>query len=172
MVASCYLMDYAGRFGFPVPPAEMWSAISQLDRFETWWGWLANLEVDGGGLQTASVLRGTVSPPVPYRMRVAIELTECVPAELIDASVSGDLAGEAHLRLRPSIEGTVADVTWSLEMRQTPMRVAARIAYPLLRWGHDRVVEATVAGFRSQLLKDARARSPRPAPSAGRPNES
>jgi hypothetical protein len=39
-------------------------------------------------------------------------------------------------------------------MMQRPMRLAARVAYPLLRWGHDRVVEATVAGFRRQLARD------------------
>jgi len=31
------------------------------------------------------------------------------------------------------------------------MRLAARAAAPLLRWGHDRVVDMTVAGFRRQL---------------------
>jgi hypothetical protein len=36
-------------------------------------------------------------------------------------------------------------------MMQRPMRVAARVASPVLRWGHDRVVDATVAGFRRHL---------------------
>jgi hypothetical protein len=40
---------------------------------------------------------------------------------------------------------------------QRPMRIAARIAKPVLRWGHDRVVDATVDSFRRQLAgKDAR----------------
>lgn len=144
-------MDYSGRFSFPVPPEELWSAIERLDQFERWWGWLGHLQVDGAGLQEGSVLRGTVSPPVPYRMRIEVELKHCVRAERIDAVVSGDLAGDAHLRLRPDREGTSADVAWSLEMLQRPMRLAARVAYPLLHWGHDRVVEATVSSFRRQL---------------------
>lgn len=144
-------MDYSGQFSFPVPPEELWSAIERLDQFERWWGWLGHLQVDGTGLQEGSVLRGIVSPPVPYRMRINVELTRSVRAELIDAVVSGDLAGDAHLRLRPDGEGTVAVVAWSLEMLQRPMRLAARVAYPLLRWGHDRVVEATVSSFRRQL---------------------
>ena len=53
----------------------------------------------------------------------------------------------------PGGHGTTASVGWSLEMRQLPMRVAARVAYPLLRWGHDRVVEATVRAFRAQLVQ-------------------
>jgi hypothetical protein len=36
-------------------------------------------------------------------------------------------------------------------MMPRAMRVAARLGSPLLRWGHDRVVEMTVARFRSQL---------------------
>ena len=155
MVASCYLMDYKGRFDFPVTPPEFWDALQRLDQFERWWGWLGDLEIDGQGLQTGSVLRGTVAPPVPYRMHVDVELCHCVPGHLIDASVSGDLRGDAHLRMQPSPAGTVADVTWTLEMMQRPMRLAALVAYPLLRWGHDRVVDATVSGFRSQLRPEA-----------------
>jgi uncharacterized protein YndB with AHSA1/START domain len=145
-------MAYAARFTFPVPPAEVWAAIERLDQFERWWGWLGELQVDGAGLRTGSVLRGTVAPPLPYRMRLEVELTRCVKARLIDAAVTGDLAGPARLRLRREGEGTLADVSWSLEMRQLPMRLAARVAYPLLRWGHDRVVEATVRGFQAQLV--------------------
>jgi hypothetical protein len=39
-------------------------------------------------------------------------------------------------------------------MKQRPMRLAARLASPLLRWGHDRVVEATVASFRRNLGRE------------------
>ena len=39
-------------------------------------------------------------------------------------------------------------------MMQRPMRMAARVAHPLLRFGHDRVVEATVAGYRRHLAQD------------------
>jgi len=48
-------------------------------------------------------------------------------------------------------DGTLASVAWTIEMMQQPMRAAARFAYPLLRWGHDRVVDATVNGLRRQL---------------------
>ena len=152
-------MDYAGRFTFPVAPLELWAAIERVDQFERWWSWLGDLRIDGDGLQPGSVLHGTVAPPVPYRMRVAVEIGRCEPGELIDAKVTGDLAGDARLRIGPDAtdgDATVAQVAWSLEMKQLPMRVAARFAHPLLRWGHDRVVEATVAGFRRQLASGLR----------------
>jgi len=59
--------------------------------------------------------------------------------------------GTAHILLSPRGTGTRADVAWTVEMRQRSMRMAARLASPLLRWGHDRVVEATVVSFRRHL---------------------
>ena len=156
MVASRYVMDYAGRFSFPVPAAELWDAIERFDQFERWWGWLGDLKIEGAGLQPGSRLIGMVAPPLPYRMKVVVQFDQCQSERSVDASVSGDLVGPAHLRLVPTETGTDAEVDWSLEMRQLPMRVAARVAYPLLRWGHDQVVEATVNGFRRQLVRASR----------------
>jgi hypothetical protein len=44
-------------------------------------------------------------------------------------------------------------IGWDVEMMQRRMRMAARVARPLLQWGHDRVVEAAVRGFRRQLTR-------------------
>jgi hypothetical protein len=41
-------------------------------------------------------------------------------------------------------------VAWSVEMRSVPLRVVARLCYPLLRWGHDQVVDMAIAGFASE----------------------
>jgi carbon monoxide dehydrogenase subunit G len=155
VAGSCYVMDYSGSFTFPVPPQDVWNAIGRLDQFERWWGWLDEFQVDGSGLDCGSVLSGVVSPPVPYRIGVEVHLERCEPCRLIDAFVRGDLEGDAHLRLDPYHGGSLAHVDWSLEMRQAPMRMAALIAYPLLRWGHDRVVDLTVSSFRRQLQGQA-----------------
>jgi hypothetical protein len=87
-------------------------------------------------------------------MQVNVLLDSCTRPERIDASVSGDLCGDAHLVLEPHGSGTRAAVAWSVEMKQRPMRMAARLASPLLRWGHDRVVEATVSSFRRNLGRE------------------
>jgi hypothetical protein len=84
-------------------------------------------------------------------MRLRVELGRCVRPLSIDATVGGDLIGVAGLRLRPNEEGTWAEVSWKVEMQQPAMRLASRFGHPLLKWGHDRVVEATVAGFRRRL---------------------
>ena len=145
------VIDYRRTFRFAVTPEQMWEALSEPHLFESWWGWLGQLHVQGDGLVDGAVLKGTVSPPVPYRMRVEVHLERCVPHHRIDATVHGDLRGDAWMALEPDGEGTRAEVAWRIEMMQRSMRLAARVAAPLLRWGHDRVVEATVHGFRRYL---------------------
>ena len=65
--------------------------------------------------------------------------------------MDGDLEGSAVLALDAVGGGTRAEVSWTIEMQTRAMRMAARVAHPLLRWGHDRVVEATVAGYRRHM---------------------
>jgi hypothetical protein len=125
--------------------------MQEVDQFEAWWPWLAEFRVEGGALKAGSVLHGVVSPPLPYRMRLRIELTRYEPPTEIDAVIQGDLEGLASIRIRPSEGGAVAEVEWTVEMMQRPMRLACRFGRPLMQWGHDRVVEMTVAGFRRRL---------------------
>jgi len=145
------VIDYRGRFAFPVAPEAMWGSLERCERFESWWAWLREFRLEGSRLEDGAVLHGLVSPPVPYQMRVRVVLDHCEAPRRIDASVHGDLEGAAHLALEADGPGTRADVWWSIEMTQRSLRLASRVAYPLLRWGHDRVVDATVVGFRRHL---------------------
>ncbi|HXQ59755.1 MAG TPA: SRPBCC family protein [Acidimicrobiales bacterium] len=151
MPGSPYVIDYRGSFDFPLPPDQVWDVLEHSERFETWWGWLHEFQRDGGGLEEGSVLRGVVSPPVPYEMRIRVVLDHCRRPHRIDAHVEGDLEGSADLLLEPRGDGTRAAVSWTVEMKQRSMRIAARLAPPLMRFGHDRVVEMTVSSFRRHL---------------------
>jgi carbon monoxide dehydrogenase subunit G len=156
MANSPYIIEYEGTFHLDLPPDEVWTIISRTDRFEGWWGWLRDFETEGSSLETGSVLRGVVVPPLPYRMRLEVVLANSTRPRRIDAVVSGDLEGNATLTFTPDGDGTKATVGWTIEMMQRPMRLAARLAHPLLRWGHDLVVQATVEGFRRTLAAEAR----------------
>jgi hypothetical protein len=122
-----------------------------VDQFALWWPWLEDLRLEGGSLVAGAVFSGVVAPPLPYRMRLEIELTRCDKPGMIEAQVHRDLEGEASIALSPQGVGTYVEVAWALEMMQRPMRLADRVAHPMLKRGHDRVVENTVAEFRSRL---------------------
>jgi uncharacterized protein YndB with AHSA1/START domain len=145
------VIDYRHGFEFALTPEQLWERMEEVDQFERWWPWLSQCQLEGNGFTHGSVLSGVISPPVPYRMRVWVEFGECVRPQSLEATVGGDLTGVAHLTLRPQGGGTWAEVAWTLEMRQPAMRLACRFGYPLFRRGHDRVVEATVAGLRRRI---------------------
>ena len=153
MTSSAHVIEYDGAFEFPVSVAELWATMGRVDCFPSWWGWLHEFSVQGRVLEHGMILRGVVAPPVPYRMRLDVFVDECVPERRITALVHGDLEGGAQLAFEGDDVASRAHATWKLEMMQGPMRLANRIAPHVLRWGHDRVVEATVEGFRRHLVQ-------------------
>ena len=153
-------VDFQGEFWFPVTPERLWVTIEQFDLFTSWWAWLREFRADGAGLTAGNVLHGTVVPPVPYRLRLDVRLERCDRPRSVEAKVDGDLRGRAALRLEDADGGTRVAAGWSLEIRSVPLRLAARAAYPVMRWGHDRVVDMAVAGFRRRALPAAVAYMP------------
>jgi uncharacterized protein YndB with AHSA1/START domain len=149
------VIEYERTFAFPVGAEQLWAAMTQFDSFCSWWSWLHEFSVDGAGLEPGTVLHGVVEPPLPYRMRLDVVVDQCEPARRIAAAIHGDLEGTAVLSLDADDLETFVHAAWTIEMMQAPMRLAARIGHPLLKWGHDRVVEATVDGFRRHLSDDA-----------------
>jgi len=145
-------MDYRGAFWFPVGPDELWGTIEQFDLFESWWAWLRDFTADSERLVGGNVLHATVVPPVPQRLRLHIRLETSRRPHAVEARIDGDVRGRAVIRLDPVDGGTRVEAAWSLEMLSRPLRLALVVAYPLMRWGHDRVVEMAVAGFRRNAL--------------------
>jgi carbon monoxide dehydrogenase subunit G len=148
MADSPYVFEYAETFMFAATPERVWDVLERFETLAATWPWLRELRVEGAGLQRGTVVRGVVTPPLPYRMRLVVVLDECAPESCIKASVHGDLEGWAHIVFTGDGAQTRADATWTIEMTQPAMRVAARLAPRVLRWGHDRVVAATVNALR------------------------
>ena len=155
MPNAAAVIEYDSSFVFPTPIGRLWATLVSVDDFSSRWSWLHEFSVEGSGLERGTVLRGIVVPPLPYRMRLDVVIEESVPERRIAALVHGDLEGAALLTFDGDDAQTRVHATWTVEMMQRPMRLASRIASPLLRWGHDRVVEATVDGFRRQLVATA-----------------
>lgn len=144
--------DHGASFWFPVAPSALWDTIERFDQFESWWPWLRSFTADTAGLVEGNVLHGTVMPPVPYRLCLDVHLQRCHRPHRVEATVAGDVTGPTVLRLEPVGAGTQVDMSWSLTMCSPPLRLGAAVAYPLMRWGHDRVVDMAAAGFGRRAL--------------------
>ena len=150
---TVYVIEYDDTFTFPVSVAALWQTLVQVDCYLSWWSWLHEFSVEGIGLQHGTVLHGIVAPPLPYRMELEVCSTNACPNGA-SPRVHGDSGCPARLTFDGNDAEAQARAVWTVEMMQRPMRLAARFAHPLLRWGHDRVVEATVDGFRRHLGDD------------------
>ena len=105
----------------------------------------------------------TVQPPLPYTLHFALEIDEVVPYELVTARVSGDLdrlrppRGAGPLGRRGHPVGDPADAP-DLAPTNRVLRTFALMARPVVRFGHDWVLDTGVQQFRSRALSAGRAR--------------
>lgn len=151
-------------FHFGVPAPELWETLSRTDDFPAWWRWLRTFSLDGAsrdgreglaeGVEADCVVRG----PLPYALRFTVAVTEVKPAALVATEVTGDIEGPARLELRGVDGGTEARLVWAVRVVDPALRATARVARPLMEWGHDLVVNRGVRQFRRHALDEARLR--------------
>lgn len=138
-------------FVFPVPPERLWSALCDTGEWTRWWPWLRHL--DGDGLVEGGWSHCVVRAPLPYTLRFSVEVRRLVPGRLVDARVSGDLAGPARLEVDRHPEGARAHLAWDVELRQRLLRRLPALSRPVMEWGHNWVVDTGLDQFRVRALR-------------------
>lgn len=149
-MSAPYVFTYRGEFTFPLGPGRIWSILQRPERYETWWSWMRELEVEGNPLEPGSVISFAVVAPIPFKMHIRLEVVEADPPNRLVVAVRGDLAGTGSLLLDEA-EGSTAAVEWDVEINPPAMRRTSYVARPVLKWAHDRAVASGVAGFRRQI---------------------
>jgi hypothetical protein len=139
---------------FAVTPAEFWATVERTDMFSEWWSWLR--EFDCHGLFDGSQAECVIRAPLPYSLDLRIAVIECAPGEFITARISGDLAGDARLEIRPADDGCSVRLVFSLELRDNVLRHLARFARPMMVWAHDRVIDTGLQEFERRALNGRR----------------
>jgi len=133
-----------------VPPDRFWATISRTGEYRNWWPWLR--EFDADGFREGSRWRAIIQSPLPYVLRVELELEDVVECERLAAAVTGDIGGWAALDLAESPTGSSVDVEWDMRPRSRAMQAAAVLARPLLRWSHEWVLARGLDQFRQRAL--------------------
>ena len=144
---------YDRRFEFDVSPETFWATISRSENYPQWWSWLRQFESDG--LRAGGHTECAIQAPLPYALRVSVDIERVVPPERVETRVTGDLEGPARLEIVPTESGCAARLVWSLELREPWLRRFARVGRPVLAWAHDRIIGIGVRQFERVALADA-----------------
>jgi uncharacterized protein YndB with AHSA1/START domain len=134
-------------FLFDHRPAVVWAALSSPADYPRWWSWLRAIDADE--LAEGTTAHCLIRAPIPFSLRVDLNVERVVPERRIEVSAGGDLRGPATLELEAHADGAAARLTWDLEPRRVPRFLASG---PLLRWGQDWVVDTGVRQFRRRAL--------------------
>ncbi len=143
------------RFSFDRPPAEVWEAMGRTTSYTRWWPWLRRFE--GTGLVTGDVWSCHIQPPLPYFLRFSVTLDEVEAGRRASATVAGDITGTACFTLVPTDDGgSEGRLVSDLAPASSVLRAFARLARPLVVWGHDWVLDEGVRQFQARGLADDR----------------
>lgn len=138
------------QFEFDAAPPALWAALGSVHDYPRWWPWLRRFEARA--LAPGEEWRCTVKPPLPYVVRFAIRFDEVDVERRIDATVEGDIEGPAQLLIEPSAGGSAVTLTSSLRPTNTVLKAAALLGRPLVRYGHDWVLDIGAGQFASRAL--------------------
>ena len=137
-------------YHFDADPDTFWAAIGETGNYRAWWPWLRIF--DAPDFEVGSRWTCVVQPPVPYRVRFAIDLDRIEPARLVTAAVSGDICGTACLRITPEGPGCAVHLLSELTPDNRLLRAAALLARPIVRFGHDWVLDTGASQFGASAL--------------------
>ena len=138
------------RHAFSVPPDELWEAMAQVDAYRVWWPWLRGF--DAAALATGAVWSAVVQPPLPYRLRFDLRLDDVMAPRHVSAEVTGDIAGSARLEITPTFDGSELHLVSELAPTNAVLRTIAQLALPMVRFGHEWVLDTGLRQFRDRAL--------------------
>ncbi len=139
------------RHAFSVSPEELWGAMVRVDAYREWWPWLRSF--DAVTLVSGEVWAAVVQPPLPYRLRFDIRLDEVEAPRVASAEVSGDIEGTARLEIEPTSDGSELHFTSELAPTNAMLRAIAQLAQPVVRFGHEWVLDTGLRQFRDRALR-------------------
>ena len=137
-------------YRFAASPAELWATLGRIDDYRTWWPWLSSF--DASGLHAGATWECIVQPPLPYSVSFILTVEEVVAERLVRARVSGDIVGSAELFIVGTDPGCQVRLTANLAPGSLPLRAIATIARPLVRLGHDWVLDTGARQFSARAL--------------------
>jgi uncharacterized protein YndB with AHSA1/START domain len=132
-------------YQFDAGPEAFWAAITKTGSYRAWWPWLRMF--DAQDFEVGSRWTCAVQPPVPYRVRFTIDFTRIERPSLVTVAVGGDIHGTASLDITPDGTGSTVRLVSELIPDNRALRAAAFVARPVVRFGHDWVLDTGARQF-------------------------
>lgn len=129
----------------PAGREEVWAAFARPARFPEWWPWL--VAFDGDDLAVGRRWTCTVAPPLPYRVRFTLHLTLVEAPHAVEAAVDGDVVGDARLELSGAGTRSRIHLVSDLAPGNAALQAFASVARPVVRRGHDWVLDTGARQF-------------------------
>jgi hypothetical protein len=138
-------------YDVPAGRDAVWDAFGRTGHYRSWWPWL--IEFDQGALAVGERWACAVSPPLPYVVRFTIELTLVEPPEAVEATVTGDVVGDARLEVVEAGRGSRIHLVSDLAPGNAALQVIAAAARPVVRRGHDWVLDTGARQFVDRAIR-------------------
>lgn len=144
------------QWSFHAPLGAVWNAIADADRWPLWWPGVSSVVLDPGDAQGLGALRRyTCRGALPLRLRFDARVTRLEPPYLIEGHADGDLQGMGRCRLRRDRGQTLVRFDWQVRTTGFWLNRLAPLTHALLRWNHDRLMQAGGRGLERYLEHDA-----------------
>ncbi|WP_404301450.1 SRPBCC family protein [Alicycliphilus denitrificans] len=152
--ATLYRLTTQWRFAAPLDA--VWAAIADAEHWPLWWPGIEVVTLEPGDAQGLGALRRyRCRGALPLRLCFTARVTHIVAQELIEGRACGDLTGLGRCRLSHALGQTRVCFDWRVHTSGLRLSQLARLAQPLLRWNHDRLMRAGGLGLERYLARAA-----------------
>ena len=141
------------RWRFDADPPTLWAVVSDVDSYRSWWPWLVHFDA-ADGFGAGEHWSCTVRPPLPYVLRFTLDLVDVDPPRCAVVTVGGDITGSARLTVTGSDAGSEVRLESALAPSNRFLKGVARVAAPIVRFGHDWVLDTGASQFRRKGFPD------------------
>lgn len=129
---------------------ELWEAMVRVDDYPDWWPWLRHFEATA--VEPGDRWRCRVQPPLPYSLTFDVTIADVVATERVTATITGEITGTARLDLADHPGGSEIRLTSALAPSNRLLKAVALAARPVVRFGHDWVLDTGARQFGERAL--------------------
>jgi len=134
--------DLVSVWQLDAPVDQVWRVLADPRTWPQWWPFVEAVEAvrPGAGDGRRSVWRYTWRTMLPYRLCFELCVTRIEPPALLEAEVSGDLAGRGLCQLQRQGRRTTVRYEWEVQTCKPWMNWLAPLARPVFLWNHRMVM--------------------------------